>query len=37
METVDYLELGGYLLAAWSSGYVFGYLLGFFRRLFEQV
>lgn len=37
METVDYLELGGFLLAAWSSGYVFGYLLGFFRRLSEQV
>jgi hypothetical protein len=37
METVEYLELGGKLLAAWSSGYVSGFLIGFFRRLSEQV
>lgn len=37
METADLIELGGKLLAAWSSGYVAGFLIGFFRRLSEQV
>lgn len=37
METADFIELGGKLLAAWSSGYVAGYLIGFYQRLSEQI
>lgn len=37
MTSSDVLQLGGFLLAAYSAGFGSGYLLGYFQRLLEHV
>ena len=33
----DYIELGGYLLASWVSGYASGFLILYIKKLGEHL
>lgn len=36
MTTEVFIELGGYLLAAYFIGFIAGYLLNFYKSIFEH-
>ena len=37
MSDVDAIELGGWLLSMWASGFVVGLLASTFRKLMEKI